>query len=78
MKCSGAATILMSNEGHLYACGENNENRLGLDATGLATWVTSSQVRFLIFCKVYVAFVAMLGYARLLATKLQSRLKPIT
>jgi alpha-tubulin suppressor-like RCC1 family protein len=26
-KCSGAATILMSNEGNLYACGENNDNR---------------------------------------------------
>ena len=27
-KCSGAATILMSNDGNLYACGENNDNRL--------------------------------------------------
>jgi len=30
-KCSGNATILLSNVGYLYACGGNEYNRLGLD-----------------------------------------------
>ena len=32
---SGAATLLLSDTGQLYACGENNDNRLGLDIPGL-------------------------------------------
>ena len=28
VKCSGAATLLLSDSGQLFACGENNENRL--------------------------------------------------
>ena len=32
---SGAATLLLSDTGQLYASGENNDNRLGLDIPGL-------------------------------------------
>ncbi len=32
-KCSGDATMLLSDKGHLYACGGNRYNRLGLDET---------------------------------------------
>ena len=36
----GAATILMSDSGALYACGENNDNRLGLTEDSWTSWFT--------------------------------------
>ena len=40
VRCSGAATILMSDSGALYACGENNDNRLGLTEDSWTSWFT--------------------------------------
>ena len=37
-RCNGAATILMAETGILYACGENNENRLGLADDSWFAW----------------------------------------
>ena len=42
VRCNGAATILMSDSGVLYACGENNDNRLGLSEDSWTSWFTFS------------------------------------
>ena len=63
-KCSGAATILMSNDGNLYACGENNDNRLvsSIPAHGAEVNAASAQV---------------LGYWAVVVVQLADRSLPI-
>ena len=55
---SGAATILLSDSGSLYACGENNENRYGVQ---FFNDPINFEMHFLTFCRLGLDIPGLFG-----------------